>query len=100
VQPGLDARFGPSPFVYAPPERLGEVGQSEFIPGRSAAGAGTQRQTMRETRHPGVAPPALVPYEDVFSHYRDAASRTLERERIPARLRQYVKLYFEQLEPQ
>lgn len=98
---GPVARFlqGRSPFVYAPTQRLGTAGRSEFIPGR-LSGAGDRRQSIqRESRSPGVALPALVPYEDVYARYREAASRALERERIPGPLRQYVKLYFEQLEP-
>jgi hypothetical protein len=86
--------------IYAPAERLGPNGRTEFIPGRTAGDAGRQQQTQRETRNPGIAPPAMVPYEQVFSRYRDAAGTAIEREAIPGPLRDYVKQYFRQLEPE
>jgi hypothetical protein len=42
---------------------------------------------------------ARVPYRDVFTRYRAAASRALESETIPLGLRDLVRDYFSSLEP-
>ncbi|GIL11344.1 MAG: hypothetical protein BroJett038_00640 [Chloroflexota bacterium] len=42
---------------------------------------------------------ASVPYNQVFSDYRDAANRALERDYIPLSLRDVVRDYFSSLEP-
>ena len=85
--------------IYAPAQRLAPDGEQSFIPGRFTGRAGQESRSERETRNPGVSSPALVPYESVFSRYREAAGSALEREEVPARWRDYVRSYFEQLEP-
>jgi len=85
--------------VYAPAAGGSVPARSEYIPSRSREGGRLQR-TERENRNPGLTAPALVPYEDVYGRYRDRAAEALRRQAVPASLREYVKQYFAQLEPQ
>jgi hypothetical protein len=84
--------------VYAPADRIGGAGATEFVPGRPQGPSGPAR--TREQRSPGVTGPSVVPYSRVFRRYADAAGEALERGEIPPGLRDYVRLYFTQLEPQ
>jgi hypothetical protein len=89
--------------VYVPWERRGggegerrpEVG---FIPGQDT-GQGETQVRERQEELPGSAAPPLVPYQEVYGDYLDSATQALERESIPAGLREYVREYFTQLEP-
>ena len=47
----------------------------------------------------GTYAPALVPYAEVYASYSAAAAEALEREYVPAGLKDYVREYFTQLEP-
>jgi hypothetical protein len=48
---------------------------------------------------PGANNPSLVPYEQVFPSYADAASEALDRGYIPPHLKDFVRRYFSELEP-
>jgi hypothetical protein len=85
--------------VYAPPDRLGVTGESSFVQGRQGQGPSAP-VSERESRSPGVEPASRVPYGQVFSRYRDAAGDAIERGAVPPALRDYVRQYFAQLEPQ
>jgi hypothetical protein len=100
LDPAQPARAGDAELLYVPPNRNGVQGASQFIPSRAAAAGGRVQRSERDTRKPGVSNPALVPYEQVYGAYRDAAAEALRREAVPARLRDYVRQYFAQLEPQ
>jgi hypothetical protein len=41
----------------------------------------------------------LVPYEEVYGDYSDAASEALDRSAIPPHLKGYVRDYFGELAP-
>ncbi|NJL06552.1 MAG: hypothetical protein HC911_16935 [Chloroflexaceae bacterium] len=43
--------------------------------------------------------PSLVPYSEVFPDYAQSASEALDRGYIPPHLKDYVRDYFSQLEP-
>jgi hypothetical protein len=90
---------GWSTLIYAPAEDAGQ-GRSEFVPGRMSESVRGRSMRERETRSEGASGPALVPYEEVYGRYSRAAGEALQREMIPVRLRDYVKQYFAQLEPQ
>ncbi|MFN2226681.1 MAG: hypothetical protein ACK2UY_10245, partial [Anaerolineae bacterium] len=84
--------------VYVPWERRGAAGQELFIPGQEGSEGQTQ---VRERQAPssGTLGPALVPYQDVYYTYSDAAHQALEQGAIPPGLRDLVRAYFSQLEP-
>ena len=84
--------------VYVPWERRGDTDGEFIVPGQQTGQGETQ---VRETEQPlpGSAAAPLVPYQDVFGTYIDAANQALEREAIPAGMEEYVRGYFSQLEP-
>ena len=53
-----------------------------------------------ESGLPGVNSPSLVPYEEVYPEYSESASEALDRGYIPPHLKDYVRDYFSQLEPE
>ncbi|MEZ4640076.1 MAG: hypothetical protein R2856_34820 [Caldilineaceae bacterium] len=84
--------------VYVPWERRGDTDGEFIVPGQQTGQGETQ---VRETEQPlpGSAAEPLVPYQDVYGTYIDAANQALEREAIPAGMEEYVRGYFSQLEP-
>lgn len=56
---------------------------------------------MREQRDPGagVLNPSLIPYEEVYYDYLEAAAEAMDQIYIPSGLKDYVREYFSQLEP-
>jgi hypothetical protein len=84
--------------VYVPLERLGSGDAPLFIPGQDTGQGETQ---VREGQNPlpGVTGPVLMPYQDVFGIYQQAAAQALEQGYIPEELREYIRLYFSRLEP-
>ena len=48
---------------------------------------------------PGVTNPALIPYDQVFYNYMNAANQAIDQNYIPSSLEDYVRLYFSSLEP-
>jgi hypothetical protein len=82
--------------VYAPWQQ-GQPGSPDFLPGRES---GQGEETVREEGpQAGSSAPALVPYSEVYASYGAAAAEALEREYVPAGLKDYVREYFTRLEP-
>jgi len=48
---------------------------------------------------PGVANSSMVPYEQVLPQYQRSAGEALDQSAIPPHLKDYVRDYFSQLEP-
>jgi hypothetical protein len=84
--------------VYAPWQQRGETDAELFIPGQESGQGETEIRT-RQDPLPGAPNAALVPYREVYGTYVDSAHQALEREAIPAGLKDYVRDYFSQLEP-
>jgi hypothetical protein len=84
--------------VYVPFANPGTSGEEIFIPGQDTGQGQTE---VREGQDPlaGAANPALVPYQQVFGQYLQAANQAVESGTIPLLLRDYIKSYFTQLEP-
>jgi hypothetical protein len=84
--------------VYVPFETAGTNGEQVFIAGQDTGQGDTQ---VREGQDPlpGTANPALVPYQQVYSQYLQAANQAVESGYIPPELKDYIKSYFTQLEP-
>lgn len=79
--------------VYAP-QRLGEgEGERVNLPGE---GEGPYRDTSRDVDEEGQA---LVPYDQVYGDYSQAAAEALEGSYIPLGIKEYVREYFSALEP-
>lgn len=79
--------------VYAP-QRLGEgEGEQVNLPGE---GEGPYRDTPRDVGEEGEA---LVPYDQVYGDYSQAAAEALEGSYIPLGIKEYVRAYFSALEP-
>jgi hypothetical protein len=97
--PGLPATAGQlDDQVYVPFETAGTNGEQVFIAGQDTGQGDTQ---VREGQDPlpGTANPALVPYQQVYSQYLQAANQAVESGYIPPELKDYIKSYFTQLEP-
>ncbi len=84
--------------IYVPWERRSGDGEQLSIPGQDT-GQGETQIRERENPLPGAPGQALVPYQQVYYEYLDAANQTMERSYIPPGLKGYVRDYFSQLEP-
>jgi len=84
--------------IYIP--RTGGSGDGEefFIPGQET-GQGETQVTEGQSPLPGGANPALVPYNQFYYSYLNAANQAMQQSYIPAGLQAYVRQYFSQLEP-
>ncbi len=84
--------------VYVPFANPETNGEDVFIPGQDSGQGETE---VREGQDPlaGAANPALVPYQQVFGQYLQAANQAVDSGTIPPSLRDYIKAYFTQLEP-
>lgn len=83
--------------VYVPRERLDGEGEL-FIPGQDT-GQGETQVRERPDPLPGAVSPSLVPYQEVFGAYAEAASQALDQSYVPPGLKDYVRDYFSLLEP-
>jgi hypothetical protein len=83
--------------VFAPWQE-GEPGDPDFVPGRQADAGQGAAQSSHDPQ-PGTGGAALVPYTDVWASYTAAAAETMERDYVPAGLKEYVRDYFTLLEP-
>lgn len=93
-RPGQEGESEYEP-VYVP-QRLGEgEGESEQVnlPGE---GEGPYSDTPRDVDEEGEA---LVPYDQVYGDYSQAAAEALEGSYIPLGIKEYVREYFSALEP-
>ena len=84
--------------VYIPRLLGGGDGEEFFIPGQDT-GQGETQVTEGQAPLPGSANPALVPYNQAYYLYLNAANQAMQQTYIPASLLAYVRQYFTQLEP-
>jgi hypothetical protein len=84
--------------IYAPRTLGGTNGEQLEITGQDS-GQGQETVTESQNPLPGTNNPALVPYQEVYRQYLDAANQAMDQSYIPAYLEDYVKSYFSQLEP-
>jgi hypothetical protein len=99
TQPNRPAGVTESETVYAPGSGVHLTGQPEFVAGQESEDGQT---VIREEKspQPGAANPSLVSYREVYQNYAEAAAETMERERIPPEMKDYVRDYFSQLTPE
>jgi hypothetical protein len=88
----------PADQLFVPWERRSEEGQEVTIPGQDT---GQGEIITRQNPNPsgGLPGPALIPYQQVFARYQQAAQQTMDRSEIPPAYRQLVRDYFTLLEP-
>lgn len=84
--------------VYVPRETGASNGDELFIPGQDT-GQGETQVKEGQNPLPGISNPALVPYDQVFYTYLNAANQALQQSYIPAALQEYIRQYFSRLEP-
>ncbi len=84
--------------VFIPLERRPSEGQEVSIPGQNT---GQGETITRENPNPsgGLPGSALIPYQQVYTQYFQAAQQAIERAEIPLAYRDLVRDYFTQLEP-
>jgi hypothetical protein len=90
---------GSDDLVYQPYNPSNKQGQSQFVPGQQNQGGQTQTQ-QGQTNMPGANNQSLVPYSQVLPQYQQSAGQALDQSAIPPHLKDYVRDYFSQLEPQ
>lgn len=88
----------PASQVYAPREKAPAGNNQISIPGQDTDQGQTQSTEQRDPIS-GVTNPALVPYNQVYQSYFDAANQAVEQSSIPQGLKDYVREYFTQLQP-
>lgn len=84
--------------VFIPWERRPAEGQEVSIPGQDT---GQGETITRENPNPsgGLPGNALIPYQQVYTQYFEAAQQAIHRADIPPAYRDLVRDYFTQLEP-
>lgn len=82
-----------------PRESANFIGDELFIPGVDN-GQGSNQVLPGQNTAPGVQNPALVPYQQAYYSYLNAAMQSLSQDYIPENLLNYVQQYFLLLEPQ
>ncbi len=84
--------------VFIPWERRPSEGQEMSIPGQDS---GQGETITRENPNPsgGLPGPALIPYQQVYTQYFEAAQQAINRADIPPAYRDLVRDYFTLLEP-
>jgi hypothetical protein len=99
TQPNRPPGVSESETVYAPTDGLYLTGETGFVAGQENE-AGQVIIREEKSPQPGAVGPALVPYRQVYQDYADAAAETMDRERIPPEMQDYVRDYFSQLAPE
>jgi hypothetical protein len=89
---------GPQEQIYAPRQTGTWQGDPLFISGADT-GQGETIVSEGDSPLPGAVNPALVPYDQVYYDYLQAANQAVNQIAIPASLQAYVREYFSQLEP-
>lgn len=84
--------------IYAPLDPQ-SAGNPEFVPGQET-GEGQVINRQEPSPQGGVNNPSLVPYQQVYQNYANAAAEAVEREQIPTDMRDLVRDYFSQLAPE
>ncbi len=84
--------------VYAPLDKQPKGSGEMTVPGQDTNQGET---TSREQNDPlgGANNPSLVPYQSVYQSYLDTASQAMDQSYIPPSLKDYVKTYFDALQP-
>jgi hypothetical protein len=77
------------------PRRIGGQGDEQMVLEPDAGNVPVQEGEFAQNPTGDVT----VPYNQVFSDYRDAANRALESDYIPLGMRDVVRDYFSSLEP-
>lgn len=80
--------------IYVP-ERLGGEGTESTLPGQKLDSGSS---TYSEVTGAPVKKGAMVPYQEVLTQYREEAVQTMERQNIPAGMKELVKSYFSSLD--
>ncbi len=99
TQPNRPPGVTDSETVYAPIDGLHLTGETGFVAGQENE-AGQVIIREEKSPQPGAAGSSLVPYRDVYQDYAAAAAETMDRERIPPEMQDYVRDYFSQLAPE
>ncbi len=81
--------------VYAPTLPGGPPGQQQGVSGSG----GTGGQPVGTTQGQGVNAPSTVPYDQVYQQYRDQALQGIDDPTIPPELRDYIRQYFSNIDP-
>jgi len=84
--------------VYAPWQRSQSSGGQLFIPGKDT-GQGQTQTTEGNSALPGSTNPSLVPYNQVYYLYFNAANQAMQQSYIPPGMLDYIRQYFSQLQP-
>ena len=84
--------------VYVPWERRQGSGDEVTLPGQDTGQGETEVREWTDPL-PGSSREALVPYQEVYQTYLEAANQAMEQSYIPPALREYVRAYFAGLEP-
>jgi hypothetical protein len=84
--------------VFNPWERHPNQGKGVSIPGQDTSQGET---IIYENPIPsgGLPGPVLIPYQQVYTQYIEAAQQAINRSDIPTSYRNLVRDYFTQLEP-
>jgi len=84
--------------VFIPWDRRESEGEEVSIPGQDT---GQGETITRENPNPsgGLSGDALIPYQQVYTQYFNAAQQAINRSEIPLIYRDLVREYFTQLEP-
>lgn len=82
--------------VYAPTLPGGPPGQQQQASGSGNTGA----PPTGATQGPGAGGAPSVPYDQVYQHYLAAVQQALDNGSIPPELRDYIRDYFSNLDPQ
>ena len=84
--------------VFIPWERRSNQGEFVHIPGQDS---GRGETNVRENPNPsaGLQGSALIPYQQVYTQYVEAAQQAINQNEIPYAYRDLVRDYFTQLEP-
>lgn len=84
--------------IFAPRQTGKNSGKEMQISGQDT---GQGQEEIKESPNPlpGQNNPSVVPYQEVYQQYMNAANQAMEQSYVPAHLKDYVRSYFSQLEP-
>lgn len=95
--PGQGAGTGKNNTIYQPFTPGKQPGKQEQATGQQ--GSSGQTQVSPGQYAPGQSNQVLVPYQQVYNDYHNAAEQALDSSAIPPHLKGYVRDYFTQLNP-
>jgi hypothetical protein len=99
---GISPGGGHAEHVYIPPpaDLTSEQGVDVELPAECTNSPENCGFLISESPSPIGDEQSLVPYDQVFSDYRNTAYQALESDYIPLNLRSFVRDYFSSLEPE